>query len=247
MLRRTAFLFLFYLSMAGFGFFALLFNAVCWPLTFFPRHRSMETFARVSIHYLMRFWMNYLNAVGVVRTNWPEIGQVRRMRGVVLVANHPNLLDICWILAASRHVTCLMKSDIRGNGFFSASAKLAGYISNDSGMDGLHEAVDRLRGGDILSVFPEGTRTQTFPLGPIRPGFALVAREARAPIRLLFIQSNTRCFTKGVFFRPGPLPIRYGLALGPELAAPPGSSSREIARVVEQSLRAGLESRASGR
>jgi len=165
------------------------------------------------------------------------------MRGVVLVANHPNLLDICWILAASPRITCLMKSGIRNNSFYAASARLAGYICTDSGMDGLHEAVDRLRAGNILSVFPEGTRTRVFPMNhPIKPGFALIARQAVAPIQTLFIRSSTRCFTKGVFFRPGRLPIRYDLKLGPLVHLHADIPARESAGEVERTMRASLES-----
>lgn len=243
MWKRAIMLPVFYISMALFGIGALTLNALCWLLCFLPRCRGLERFARVSIHLLMRLWMNYLNLVGVIVITWPEIRALRRMRGIVIVANHPNLLDICWILAASSRVTCFMKSGIRRNNFFAASAALAGYISNDSGMDGLHEAVDRLEDGDILSVFPEGTRTTTPPMNhPIKPGFALIARQAGAPIQTLFIRSSTRCFTKGVFFRPGPLPIRFDLRFGPMLHPAPERPARETADAVEHAMRASLES-----
>lgn len=232
----------FYGCMTVFGVFALVVNCINWLLCLLPETKAMEGFARRELHLLMRLWMWLVNSVGVIRVDWPEIAQLREMHKVVLVANHPNLLDICWILAASPKVTCIVKPGIRKNSFFNASARLAGYVSNDSGMDGLHRAVDSLRRGDILAVFPEGTRTVEPPMNPIKPGFALMARQAGAPVQVLYIHSNTKCFTKGVFFRCGRLPIRYSLRLGPRFVLDRDGPSTKAAREIENSMRYDLES-----
>ncbi|MFA5258055.1 MAG: lysophospholipid acyltransferase family protein, partial [Opitutales bacterium] len=98
---------------------------------------------------------------------WPDMDRMRQMKGHVIVANHPTILDICWVLASSPDVICMFKSEINRNSFLNASARMAGYISNDTGMDGLHKAVDKLKLGAILVVFPEGTRTRNQPMNPL--------------------------------------------------------------------------------
>ena len=228
--------------MTLFGIGAFFVNAVCWLLSWLPHSRRVGTFARYAIHYLMRLWMWYLDMVNIVIVTFPAIGEVRRMRGVVLVANHPSLLDICWILAASPHVTCYIKSGIRRNNFFNASTRLAGYVSNDSGLVGLHEAVASVESGNILSVFPEGTRTHTAPMNPLKPGFALIARQAGVPVQVLYFRSNTHSFTKGVFFRHGPLPIRCDIKLGPRFEPDPARNAHRSAALVEAAMRSDLES-----
>jgi 1-acyl-sn-glycerol-3-phosphate acyltransferase len=232
----------FYVSMTLFGIAALAINTLCWLLAALPRSKRLETFARCMLYYLMRFWMWYLCAVGILAVTFPKIGELRRMRGIVLVANHPSLLDICWVLAASPHVTCYIKSDIRKNSFFNAIARMAGYVSNDSGLDGLHEAVARVNEGDILCVFPEGTRTQRPPMNPMKPGFALVARQAGAPIQILYIRTNSISFSKGVFFRCGPMPIRIDIALGPRFEPDSSLYAHRSATRVEKAMRSDLES-----
>jgi len=232
----------FYLSMTLFGVCALAVNFINWLLGFLPSSKRMETIVRCELHYLMRLWMWLLGMQRVVIVDWPEIEKLRKARKIVVVANHPNLLDICWILAASPHVSCIIKSSIQGNRFYNASARMAGYISNDKGLEGLHDAVDSLNNGDILAVFPEGTRTVSFPMNPFKPGFALIARQADAPIQTLYIRSNTKCFTKGVFFKPDVLPIRYELRLGPRFEHSWEETSAREARAVESAMRSDLES-----
>jgi 1-acyl-sn-glycerol-3-phosphate acyltransferase len=228
--------------MTFFGVASLTVNCVNWLLCLLPHSRTLEKAARYELHYLMRFWMRSLRAMGIVLVDWPEIGKLRGMRGTVVAANHPSLLDICWILAASPNVTCVVKSSIRSNRFFSASARLAGYISNDCGMDGLHKAVDRLKEGDLLVVFPEGTRTRTPPMNPFKPGFALMAQQANAPIQTLYLRTSSKSFRKGVFFSCGKLPIRYNLRLGPRFEPTSGEPSKHLAHSVENAMRSDLES-----
>ena len=233
---------MFYFGMTVFAVCALAVNIVNWFLGLLPKSRRIEKTVRRELHLLMRLWMRFVGLIGCIHVEWPDIDKLRGMKGTVVVANHPNLLDICWILAASPDVACVVKSSIRRNNFFNASARAAGYISNDSGMDGLHEAVDRLRAGELLAVFPEGTRTCTPPANPFKPGFALIARQSGAPIQTLYIRSNTKCFTKGVFFRPGTLPIRYELRLGPQFNPAGKGASARLAREVETAMRSDLES-----
>jgi len=242
MLKRIYLLGAFYLSMTLFGVFALAANLVNWLSGMLPRTRKLEKTVRAELYFLMRFWMWWLGLLRLVIVDWPEIDKLRKMRSTVVVENHPNLLDICWILAASPRVSCVIKSSIKGNGFYNASARAAGYISNDRGLEGLHDAVDNLKRGDVLAVFPEGTRTIAPPLNPIKPGFALIARQAGAPIQILYIRSNTKCFTKGVFFRPDVLPIRYDLRLGPRIDPFEEHTSMKTAHAVEKRMRSDLES-----
>lgn len=240
MLEQAARKLNFYFSMSFFGLGALLVNIICWILCLLPGSQHLERTGKRINHWMMRIWMWHLNSTWVTQIDFPQIMELREMRGVILVSNHPNLLDICWILAASPRVTCYTKADIRRNNFYNACSRLAGYLPNDSGIEGLHNAIERVRSGDVLCIFPEGTRTQTPPLNPLKPGFALISKVSGAPLQLLFIESNTRCFTKGVFFHPGTLPIRYKVRLGPQILPNDAESPHELARRVEKAMRLGL-------
>jgi len=61
----------------------------------------------------------------------------------------------------------------------------------------LREAVERLRQGHVLGIFPEGTRSPDGRLGPAEKGFALLARQTGAPIVPVAIEGTNRILPKG--------------------------------------------------
>lgn len=189
----------------------------------------------------MRLWRWYLHHAGAMKVYWPDQHRLEEMKGCVVVVNHPNLLDICWILGASPNVVCMFKSAIRKNGFLNAGARLTGFIRNDQGLDGLHEAVDKLRDGAILVMFPEGTRTRCCPMNPFKQGFALVAKAAGAPVQTLYIHSRTQSFTKGHFYLPSPMPIHFHLRFGACFAPSVDQPARILAQQVEAEMRSKIE------
>jgi 1-acyl-sn-glycerol-3-phosphate acyltransferase len=51
-----------------------------------------------------------------------------------------------------------------------------------SGLSGLKETMKRLRAGELVLIFPEGTRTRDGEMLPLKPGFCAVARRSRVPL-----------------------------------------------------------------
>ncbi len=49
-------------------------------------------------------------------------------------------------------------------------------------LGGLKESLKRLRRGEMLMVFPEGTRSENGEVGQFKPGFVVLARRGKAPI-----------------------------------------------------------------
>jgi len=50
------------------------------------------------------------------------------------------------------------------------------------GLGGLKETLRRLKAGELVLIFPEGTRTRDGQLAPLKPGFISVARRSRVPL-----------------------------------------------------------------
>ncbi len=73
------------------------------------------------------------------------------------------------------------------------AAVMAGYVRGDAGLDLIRAAAAKVAAGQSLLVFPEGTRTAAGAVvGPMKPGFALIADRAKAPVRLIVIRSDAR-------------------------------------------------------
>jgi 1-acyl-sn-glycerol-3-phosphate acyltransferase len=50
------------------------------------------------------------------------------------------------------------------------------------GLGGLKESLRRLKAGEMLLIFPEGTRTRDGNVGQLKPGFLALARRSKVPV-----------------------------------------------------------------
>jgi 1-acyl-sn-glycerol-3-phosphate acyltransferase len=76
-------------------------------------------------------------------------------------------------------------------------------------------AVEDLKAGGQLVIFPEGTRTTRPPVDPLRPGVTLIAKRAQVPIQTVLIDTDSPYLRKGwPIWRLPPLPIVFTVRLG---------------------------------
>ncbi|MBA4264995.1 MAG: 1-acyl-sn-glycerol-3-phosphate acyltransferase, partial [Comamonadaceae bacterium] len=145
---------------------------------------------------LLREWtrqmLRILNVELVVQGLPPERGPLLQM------ANHVSWLDILVMNAAhpSRFVS---KADAKHWPLLGTLVTGAGtlYIERENRRDAMrvvHRMTDRLREGDILSVFPEGTTSDGRSLLPFHANLfqaAISANVAVMPVALRFVDSQT--------------------------------------------------------
>ena len=147
--------------------------------TVFPKLEQVERETRV--HAWAGEMLRIVGIELVVNGTPPAAGPV------LLVANHISWLDIL-VIHASRHCRFVSKSDVKGWPFVSTLAHGADtlYIERESRRDAhrvvLQMAV-RLRAGDILAVFPEGTTGDGITLKPFHANLIQAAIEAAVPVQ----------------------------------------------------------------
>ncbi len=107
--------------------------------------------------------------------------------GAVLVLNHQSFLDIPLVAAAtSRHVSFVARKSLE-------ESKALSYVMRESGVvliqrgevadrGALREMQAHLAAGDLLAMFPEGTRTHDGSVGEFKAGALLAARKAGVPL-----------------------------------------------------------------
>jgi 1-acyl-sn-glycerol-3-phosphate acyltransferase len=164
---------------------------------------------------------------------------------VILVANHPTYIDAVLMMSQWHNLFCLTKVDVMANPWVAAMARSAGYESNVNPSQLIENCVRRLREGENLLVFPEGTRTTTPPIGSLKRGFAVVAGEAQAPVVPIIVTTQNGTFlSKGqpFFVLFPPLPLSYRFSLGPEFRLEPNESARDFCQRVENYFRAKISS-----
>ena len=151
------------LSFAVFGVGALVLVVVVFPLiSLFSRNtklRALRARSVVSFSFGSFLWM--MHSLGVFdfdvdpkcRESFSAEG------GLVVVANHPTLIDVVQLLAEVKHGNCIVKRALWNNPFIGGVVRATNYISNDDSEELLSRCVEALNKGETLVIFPEATRT----------------------------------------------------------------------------------------
>jgi 1-acyl-sn-glycerol-3-phosphate acyltransferase len=227
------------------GAMSLAWNLVAlllYPLL--KRERGLAV-GRAGIAYGYRLYWAVASASGLIRLEAQALDALRDEPRLILAANHPSLLDALMLVARLPRSACIMKASLMRNPFLGAGARLARYIRNDSPRGMVRLAVEDLRRGGQLVVFPEGTRSGSSALNPFRPGVTLIAKLAEAPIQTVFIDTDSPYLGKGwPLWKLPPLPIRFSVRLGERF--PPPDDSDALLRELEAYFAVGLAPRGAG-
>lgn len=242
---RAFFIFLYqapayYFSFFLFGIVGLALNCVSWCLGWLPATpRTERRFQRV-LHRLFAAWVNWLSWARLVRFHFDDFSRLPRNEGLVMVSNHPGLMDITYLLAQVPAAVCVFKPAIRRNPVLGAAARRAGYVANDGGHDMLRVAAEKVAAGATFILFPEGTRSRAGVLNPFKPGFAIIARRAHAPIQLVRITCSPDLLVKGrAWWKIPRLPASVTVALGPCLPPPEDKKTDAMVSGIEAWFRTG--------
>jgi 1-acyl-sn-glycerol-3-phosphate acyltransferase len=164
------------------------------------------------------FW-RVARCSGMLRLDANVLDTLRNERGLIVVANHPSLLDAVMLVARLPASACIMKASLSRNPLLGPGAMLARYVRNDSTYHMVLRAVQDLQGGGQLVMFPEGTRTTCAPINPFQATFTLIAKRAQVPIQTVFIDTDSPYLGKGwPLWRLPPLPICFNVRLGARFA-----------------------------
>ena len=204
-----------------------------------PRDRGLVV-GRAGIAYGYRLYWLLASASGMIKLDANALDAFKDEPRLIVVANHPSLLDALMLVARLPRSACIMKAGLMRNPFLGAGARQARYIRNDSPRGMIRLAVQDLQHGGQLVLFPEGTRTTRHPVNPFRPGVTLIAKLAGAPIQTVFIDTESPYLGKGwPIWKLPPLPIRFSVRLGERFA--PQDDTDALLAQLEAYFAAGLK------
>ncbi|WP_251970635.1 lysophospholipid acyltransferase family protein [Sphaerotilus microaerophilus] len=202
------------------GVISLVYNLAAFVLLPLLSDTRGAAVGRAGIAYGYRLFWACAQASGLMRIDAKALDALNAdPQGLIIAANHPSMADALLIGARLPRTVCIMKASLVDNIFLGAGARLARYIANDSPRQMIRAAVESLRGGGHLVLFPEGTRTEPAAgprgLNPFRPGITLIALKAQAPIQTVIIETDSPYLGKGwPIWRLAPIPIVFRLRLG---------------------------------
>ena len=157
-----------------------------------PRRRQRIT--RDSIRHLCRFYMNFMQWLGLMR--YQVVNQhPGPVCGQLIVANHPTLIDALFVMALLPDVCCIAKPGLARNPFTRLTLAQAGFLVSDDD-DLVARVGDRLAAGENVLIFPEGTRNSSDFELDFKRGAANLAVLCNCPILPVVIRSSPRVLQK---------------------------------------------------
>jgi len=188
------------LAFAALGLGGSLMAATLFPVVNLVTRDPAKRQYRIQycVYASFRLYLFLLRALGVLEIEVERGERLAGLRGKMIVANHPTLLDVVLLMALVPRAQCVVKHQLWRNPFLRPVVHGAGYISNDLPADALLAACSSaLANGNNLIIFPEGTRTAADGRLRLRRGFANIATIAIIDMVPVTITCDPWTLTKG--------------------------------------------------
>lgn len=182
---------------------------------------------------IMRWWGRGFIRIGGWKVHVEGLSHLPA-GGAILASNHQSLVDIpLFVAALPREVRFLAKRELGRIPVFGYAMARAGnlFIDREDPRDAVHlvrKATESMDRGQIIVVFPEGTRSRDGTIGDFKPGAFYLARKTGVPLLPVLIDGGQVALPRGsLLFRPATLfmkilpPVKAGdgHALGRETMA----------------------------
>jgi 1-acyl-sn-glycerol-3-phosphate acyltransferase len=197
--------------------------------------------------FLSRIWYELLQralqlmAVAVYRVRYVGRENIPAAGGVLVVSNHQSHFDPPLVgMGCPRRMNYLARDTLFG--FFAPFRWLihsldAIPIDRDGiGLGGIKEAMKRLKRGEMVLIFPEGTRSRDGKMAPFRPGFTALAVRSGAAILPVAVEGAFHAWPRWRKFPGlGRIRVAFGKPISP--AEILDCDERELMAEVERRVR----------
>jgi 1-acyl-sn-glycerol-3-phosphate acyltransferase len=229
------------IAFASFGLGGMFLSATLFPLAALTSPDAQTTKRRVQrlMSASWRLFVWFMKLMGIL--TWEVHGREKlQQRGQLIVANHPSLLDVVFLISLIPEIDCVVKRAIFTNRFLRKPATWAGYIAERSAEELIGDCSATIRAGHSLLIFPEGTRTVPGQPISMRRGAAQMALAARCPLRPVTLSVSPPTLIKGQpWYHVPPRRFRMRIDVGepiaiePYLALEPSLAARHLTRDLE--------------
>lgn len=208
---------------ACFGLGGLLMGVLAFPLinlVVWNRERRIR-WSRGLVGASFRGFIGLMALLGLVRVRWTGAERLRR-RGLLVLANHPTLVDVVALIGRTPHADCIVRAGLGDNPFTWGPVRACNYLRNDTG-SGLLEAFQvSMAAGSNLVIFPEGTRSRPGQALHLHRGAAQLALRAGVAITPVRIRCEPLGLSKGwPWWKTHDRPMLLTLDVGEDITVTP--------------------------
>ncbi|MDR1425073.1 MAG: 1-acyl-sn-glycerol-3-phosphate acyltransferase [Azoarcus sp.] len=191
-----------------FGLLGLFILCVIVPLASFvwPKTPASRQRVRNILQGGMRWFTQLMVVCGVISLEVRHKERLAR-NGLLIVANHPSLIDVVLLIGLLRRPNCVVKASLKTNLFTRGPVKCGGFIVNSDGPQFVEDSIASVRAGDSLVIFPEGTRSITHDgvLSPMKRGAANIALRGNIDLTPVVITVSEPALGKGLAWYRAPV------------------------------------------
>ncbi|WP_293390856.1 1-acyl-sn-glycerol-3-phosphate acyltransferase [Nevskia sp.] len=212
------------IAFALFGLAGLVFAPLVLPLARIGAGDPAKLRRRVQ--WIVSRWFgafsHAMRLLGLIRWDIQGADKLKRRGQLLIIANHPSLIDVVLLLGYIPESDCIVKQALFRNPFTRKAVTWAGYISNSTPTQLVTDCSASLKAGRSLLIFPEGTRT--VPGEPIRipHAAARIALESVAEILPVSIRCEPVTLTKRqAWYRVPARRVQYTIVVGEPYSAAP--------------------------
>ena len=181
-----------------------------------PRKGCVGPPGRLS-EFLYSLMRAFYRLVFRLYLRWEVYGleNIPRTGGAILAANHTSALDPPLAgTALDRKIWYLGRRDLVKNrlvDFFLSAQHLIPIARGRPDIKAIRRIIELIQSGEIVLMFPEGTRSTDGRLGPGKEGVGMFVAKARADVIPCYISGAWLALPKGkIFVRPRKVRVAYG-------------------------------------
>lgn len=224
------------------GLFLGIFVIPLLNLLVHPQQRRGRM-ARALIGALFRLFVRWMCLLRLLTCEVHGLERLQR-RGLLVLANHPTLIDVVFLIGLVPDANCVVKAALAQHPCTRSSVRATGYVFNDCGAELLQICADTLHAGGNLIIFPEGTRSR--PGQPLRMqrGAAQIALRGGLNITPVHIHCEPMALFKGQpWWRVAERPLHFSIQVAEDLPTAPfleatgGEASSAARRLTEFLIR----------
>lgn len=221
--------------------------AILWlpayKLIYLSHRQKQQKASRRAVHLMFKFFVTLMSFVGVVKVEGTNLHQLAKMKGMIVIANHPSLIDVVVMISVIRDANCVVKKSLWHNPFIGGVVRCTGYLSNDDPEQLVEQCRASLSQGSNLIIFPEGTRTKPGSLPVFQRGAANLALRTGKNFQRILLDVTPPGLTKGLPWYKVPkhkmifsLEVKEEFDVAPFQGVNISKSVRKLTREIQQTF-----------
>ncbi len=185
------------LSFSAFGLGGIFLRTLVFPVLglLAADQRQRILWSQGCVQTSFYIFIGLMHRIGVMTYEIDGLEKLNR-QGQLIIANHPTLIDIVFLISRIPIANCIVKEKLWHNPFIKGAVINAGYISNGDPEKMIRESVACLKAGGTMIIFPEGTRSVPDAQYKFQRSAAHIALQANAVVTPVTLSCTPSTLTK---------------------------------------------------